>query len=239
MLHTQRKDMMKNWMDFFQNNLIFQGLSKEAIDALLSQAEAKLLTFSKGQTILNFGDRPGDVYFILQGRAVAVRVAASGRELIYAQFSPGDVLWVFSAACRDEKGRFKVSACTDLTTLCLPVQRMLDPQANPPELQLLLLKNLATSFSRQYAGLLDRIGCIAAPSLREKVIQYLHSESVQQNSLTFSIPFDRASLAAFLNTDRSALSRELSNMKREGLIDFYKNSFKLTARFPGSRSEED
>ena len=33
--------------------------------------------------------------------------------------------------------------------------------------------------------------------------------------------------ANYLNCDRSALSRELSQMQRDGLLDTYKSSFKL------------
>ena len=35
-------------------------------------------------------------------------------------------------------------------------------------------------------------------------------------------------MADYLGTDRAALSRELSRMRREGVIDFYKNSFRVT-----------
>ena len=34
-------------------------------------------------------------------------------------------------------------------------------------------------------------------------------------------------MAEYLNVDCSALSRELAWMKRDSLIDFYKNEFKL------------
>ena len=43
----------------------------------------------------------------------------------------------------------------------------------------------------------------------------------------FSIPFSRIQLSDYLNCDRSALSRELSTMQKEGLIDTYRSSFKL------------
>ena len=44
---------------------------------------------------------------------------------------------------------------------------------------------------------------------------------------TFDIPFDRQQLADYLNLDRSALSKELGKMRDEGLLEFYKNTFKL------------
>ena len=34
-------------------------------------------------------------------------------------------------------------------------------------------------------------------------------------------------MADYLSLDRSALSKELGKMKRDGIIDYYKNSFKL------------
>jgi DNA-binding MarR family transcriptional regulator len=34
-------------------------------------------------------------------------------------------------------------------------------------------------------------------------------------------------MSVFLGCDRSALSRELARMKEEGLIDYYRNSFKV------------
>ena len=64
-------------------------------------------------------------------------------------------------------------------------------------------------------------------SLRAKVCAYLLSEAEQHGSMTFTIPFSRIQLADYLNCDRSALSRELSLMQRDGLLDTYRSSFKL------------
>ena len=38
---------------------------------------------------------------------------------------------------------------------------------------------------------------------------------------------DRSAMAEYLNIDRSALSRELSRMKADGILDYYKNQFRL------------
>ena len=37
----------------------------------------------------------------------------------------------------------------------------------------------------------------------------------------------RAELAAYLNCDRSALSRELGRMQEDGLIELFRSTFKL------------
>ena len=81
--------------------------------------------------------------------------------------------------------------------------------------------------SDKYFSLSRRIDLLVMKSLRAKVAAYLLSEAARAHSLTFSIPFSRIQLADYLNCDRSALSRELSTMQREGLIDTYRSSFKL------------
>ena len=56
---------------------------------------------------------------------------------------------------------------------------------------------------------------------------YLNSVSLQKQSREFDIPFDRQQLADYLNLDRSAMSKELGRMRREGLIEAKKNHFIL------------
>ena len=43
----------------------------------------------------------------------------------------------------------------------------------------------------------------------------------------FGSPLSREEMAAYLAVNRSALSRELSRLQQEGLIEFYRNSFRL------------
>ncbi|HOB19955.1 MAG TPA: helix-turn-helix domain-containing protein, partial [Candidatus Atribacteria bacterium] len=48
-----------------------------------------------------------------------------------------------------------------------------------------------------------------------------------QSSNSFTIPFNRQELADYLSVDRSAMSRELSLMRDEGIIRFDRNHFEL------------
>ena len=52
-------------------------------------------------------------------------------------------------------------------------------------------------------------------------------ELVRCGADAFTTSMNRTELAAFLNCDRSALSRELSRMQDEGLIELFRGSFKI------------
>ena len=72
----------------------------------------------------------------------------------------------------------------------------------------------------------DRIQVLSRTTIRERVLTLLSQYNTGSGS-GITLPFDRESLALYIGVNRSALSRELSAMKRDGIIDFYKNSFRL------------
>jgi len=58
-------------------------------------------------------------------------------------------------------------------------------------------------------------------------MSYLNSMALQNGSREFDIPFDRQQLADYLNVERTALSKELGKMQKDGIITVKKNRFRL------------
>ena len=95
-----------------------------------------------------------------------------------------------------------------------------------------LIQNLLKISAQKSLTLYARMIHIAPKSLRARIQSYLSEQALLSGSSHFSIPFDRQQLADYLGVDRSALSGELSKMKKAGLISFKKNEFTLHDRFP-------
>ena len=74
---------------------------------------------------------------------------------------------------------------------------------------------------------MNKIDYVSKKNLRDKILNYLSSESMHAGSNTFTIPYDRQGLADYLNADRSALSSELSKLQKEGVLSYKKNTFSL------------
>lgn len=90
-----------------------------------------------------------------------------------------------------------------------------------------MLKNLLLLSSRRSLTLSLHIFYIKPKKIRERVSYYLSGLASSLGTTEFDIPFNREQFADYLNVDRTALSKELSNMQSEGLIEFKKNHFKL------------
>ena len=73
----------------------------------------------------------------------------------------------------------------------------------------------------------DRIQILSRMSIREKLRAFFTECARDAGSGRFTVPFDRAGMAAYLGVDRSALSRELSRMQHDGEIMYHKKEFIL------------
>ena len=87
------------------------------------------------------------------------------------------------------------------------------------------ITNLLTISAYKNLTLSGRSFHTAPKSARGRVMAYLNSVALQKHSREFDIPFDRQQLADYLNLDRTALSKELGKMKKDGIITVRKNHF--------------
>lgn len=86
---------------------------------------------------------------------------------------------------------------------------------------------LLTLAARKNLALSERIFCTSPKHIRERVSVYLAGQSARAGSRRFRIPYDRQQMADYLGVERTALSKELSKMRADGLIAYRKNEFTL------------
>ena len=72
-----------------------------------------------------------------------------------------------------------------------------------------------------------KLAILSQRSIRDKLLAFLAWQRQDKKSTTFTIPFNRDELADYLCVNRSALSREISNMMDDGLIASERNQFTL------------
>lgn len=65
----------------------------------------------------------------------------------------------------------------------------------------------------------ERIEILTKKTIRDKLLEYLFIEAKKYGSKHIYLPFTYTDLADYLSVDRSALSRELNNLKKDGFIE--------------------
>lgn len=64
----------------------------------------------------------------------------------------------------------------------------------------------------------QRVEVLSCRSIREKLLHYFSLCSHQQGSPSFRLPFSMSALADYICADRSAMTREMSRLKRERVL---------------------
>ena len=149
-----------------------------------------------------------------------------GNKSILSVVKPGEVFAETYALCR-ETLMVDAVAAEETSVLFLDLQSALDNSQSGQSWYPKLQKNLLLISAQKNLTLSGRIFCTTSKTIRGRLLTYLSEQAAKSGDNVFHIPFDRQQLADYLNVERSALSKELGRMKKEGLIDYRKNHFKL------------
>lgn len=206
---------------------LFLEIKAENMDALLSCLSAKKKSFSKDNHIFLEGDKITQIGVLLFGGAQIVKDDFWGNRTIISHLSEGDLFGEAFAAAGGKPSKVSVVANEKCEVLFIDFNKVTSMCPSSCAFHSQLIKNMLNILANKNILLTDKIEFVTRKTTREKALSYFSAIAKQQGSINITIPFDRQALADYLSVERSALSHELSLMKKEGLIDFHKNKFIL------------
>lgn len=217
---------MEIWQEMAKSQ-IFQGLDEESIKAMNFCFKSRLKFVEKNEIIVSEAEKNEYCVYILDGKAKSVTFNEDGVETIIKVYNKGDLFALTEAYANYPYYKSTLIATEKSTIVLFNRYRLIYPCENRCTRHTILQKNLINKLANDNLELNDKIYTVTKRSIREKILAYLKSFKQKTGSNYFDIPLNRQELANFLAVDRSALSIELSKMKREHLIDFNKNHFNL------------
>ena len=214
------------FLPILKKTTLFADIDDEGILQLLGCFSPTVRTYRAGEIVLLAGFAGVDMGIVLDGEIEATKTTAGGEEITMAVVNAGGVFGDILAAS-GSKSPVTITARTDCRALFIPHDRLLAPCAMLHKAHQQLLQNLISTLSDKYFQLSDRVDLLIIKSLRKKIGLFLLENMNRKGSGTFSCGMNRAQMARYLNCERSALSRELSRLRKAGLIETYRDSFKI------------
>ena len=208
-----------------QKSMLFRGMAGPEITETLQVLEAHEKSYSKGEALLTAGTVTERMGLVLEGSVTVESNDAWGNRTIISHVGKGQVFAETYALLENEPLLVDVTANEDCRVLYLRSGRIQSLKSSLKPWALKYITNLLTISAHKNLILSGRSFQTAPKSIRGRVMAYLNSVSLQKHSREFDIPFDRQQLADYLNLERSALSKELGKMQRDGLIACRKNHF--------------
>ncbi len=209
-------------LSFLAETSLFHGCGQNEISDLLKDLRHSVRTYKKGTIIFHSGSFVTDLGLVMEGTVQIEAVDLFGARSILGICEQGDVFAESYACIPDQPLLVDVVAREDTMVLFLHVPSLLSARGGSPVVQ-----NLLGIASRKNLRLSMRILHSAPKKIRDRLYSYFSELETTQGTTEICIPLDRQQLADYLGVERTALSKELGKMKREGLLDYHKNRFRI------------
>ena len=203
---------------------LFSGLTEGELSDALHFFDAREKKYARGELLKSAVDPLPAFGLVLSGAVTVAMEDIDGREMLLSHVAPGSTFGE-SLCYLCETAPITIAALSDARVLWLRADRLRERAETP--LEQTLQARFTAMLARRTLKMNDRIQILSRGSIRQKLNAFFTECARDAGSPAFAVPFDRAGMAAYLGVDRSALSRELSRMRDEGLLTFSKNQFAL------------
>ena len=197
---------------------IFQGITEKNKRKLLNNLYADTLHIKTGQGIFDMYKDEEIIGIIIKGNLKIISNTENGNEILIENLEENDIFSTtlsFSSASVSDVIAIEDS---EVIIISLSYDEILKYKDNSKKYYNLFIKNLFIIFSQKLKERNERLQIISKKTIRNKLLEYFDIMYKKNLSRNIYLPGTYISFAAYLATDRSALSRELKNLKDEGFI---------------------
>lgn len=191
---------------------LFKGLSEDALQRILESSV--LQTFENGQTLVQQGDDPSHVYFIVEGRIRTLRANMDGDEATIRLLESGDTC-MEAVLFMGVPSPIAVQTVGDTRLMLIPGNFVKNFVLQDHQFAANLLKIV----THHYKDALHQIEGMAIKTPVERVGYYFLQKHIEQGSdnMNFELPFKKSTIANHLGMTPETFSRALGQIKKMGI----------------------
>jgi cAMP-binding proteins - catabolite gene activator and regulatory subunit of cAMP-dependent protein kinases len=223
-LHLQRKEGIII-IQILKNNALFADIKEQDITSMLQCLGCRRRSIEKGDFIFLAGETQPALGILLSGNAQIIKENFEGVSMIVGSLKAGDLFGETYACMGLKVLPVSVRALGKCEVLLMDVTKIIGTCQSACVFHRQLISNLLRIIAEKNIFLSQKMSFLSHKTIRSRLEAYFSSRIQQTGSYDFSIPFNLTELADYLCIDRSAMSRELSHMKSEGILDYRGRSF--------------
>ena len=206
---------------------LFEGIGQEDLAAMLDCLGAKFISVTKGAPVFLEGDPAQLVGVVLSGGVQVVQDDYYGNRSVLSILMAGESFAEAFSCAGVDRMPVSVFAIKDSEVLLMNCRRILTQCPHTCHFHSRLIQNLIKGLAQKNLVFTQKIRYMSQKTTKAKLLAYLLDQAKQQESEEFVIPCDRQALADYLGVERTAMSAELSKLKKAGLLDTKGSWFSL------------
>lgn len=219
--------MVQQWGNILSNTPLFHGIETEELGSMLDCIQPMVASYKKNEVIAVAGTPLQGIGIVLTGELTVTKENAAGNRVIMTLLEQGDLFGEMAAFSEVKCWPATVYAQNDSQVFFIAPEKIVGSCSKACVGHRKLIINMLTILTNKALILNEKVEYLALRSIRGKISAFLLDQYNKTKQTTFMLPMNRNELADFLNVTRPSLSREMSKMREEGLIDFHRASFRI------------
>lgn len=221
--------MYEKYYDSLSKCDLCQGIEMNRYENFLRKIKPVIKSYKKSEYIISRGDQVDFIGIVLCGVVIQKIDRASGTQFVFEIIKEGgsfgqDIIMVPHRTIWPYDYIAKTNCTIMIFTKENIYKGIKDPDVFTNEIFINWLKSISRLMERATIALLS----LRNVTVRQKISAFIYEMYLIFQTMQFEIPFNREELAAYLNMPQSSLSREMSSMKKDGIIDYHKSTIKIT-----------
>ncbi|MGI5824239.1 MAG: Crp/Fnr family transcriptional regulator [Bacillota bacterium] len=196
---------------------IFKGISQPDLDEMLNCFKPVIKQFKTGETIMQKSYTDNTIGILLNGTAHMYYFDENGTSAVLEHYIENSVFGEFFML-PIESFEYLIVADSSCTVMFIDYNHVIHPCQRSCEHHSQLIGNVIQMTVHKVRMLTLRINILSQKNVRQKLMTYLEYQSLINNSKTFTIPISLVELSEYLCVDRSAIMKELHNLRNENRI---------------------
>lgn len=214
---------MKEMVNILKHCILMKGFSERDIIEMLGNIKYTVNTFNKGEVVALEGSNCSSIGVVVKGSVEVQRIYASGKTITMSKLEIGNIFGEVIIFSNKSTYPATIVSSENCQIMFICKENILKLSTVNPK----FLSNFMTLLSNKILMLNKKLRNISYQTIRQKVVSYILDEYEAENKLIISLKITKKEMAEQLGIPRPSLSRELINMKDEGIIDFEKNLIKI------------
>lgn len=206
-----------------------EGISQDSLRKMIPCFNPQLRNYQNGEIILRYSESAPQLGVLLEGNAKLTYIDINGDSSLLERYESGDLFGpVFSLPLNEYE--YIITAEKECKIVYLDYNHCITPCENACSHHSTLINNLFMLTAQKSQELSFHISILNQHNTRKKLLAYLNFERLLNKKgygEEFQIPWSLSDLAEYLSVDRTAMMKELKQMKSEGLIWSERRNFKI------------
>lgn len=189
---------------------LFSNIDEKDKKILLRRMNAKKIKYSKDGIIATNINNIDTIGIVLSGKINIIRYDYNGKKTIISTLNTNDIFGKYFN--KSNNNELYAIAKENSEILFIEYEKIISSKNTT------LISNMVTILSNEVTLLNKRIELLTKKTIRDKLLDYFSYLQTKNISKTFNLDMTYTDLADYLSVDRTALMREIKNLKEDELI---------------------